>query len=81
MYFRVKLKMKKLTLCCFTCIVFTKLNLTVAFLLIRKTWDAQFVAKVRGPTSMSPHCFHQRMFISIFRIFWAVGRFGEIGPK
>ena len=39
MYFRVNLRMKKLTLCCsFTWIVFIKLNFTVALLLIRKTW-------------------------------------------
>ena len=40
MYFRVSLKMKKTTLCdCFTWIVFVELNFTVAFLLIRKTWE------------------------------------------
>ena len=39
MYFRVNLRMKKLTLCCsFTWIVFIKLNFTVALLLIGKTW-------------------------------------------
>ena len=81
MYFRVNLKMKKPTLCCFTWIVFIELNFTGAFLLIRKTWDARFVDKVRGPTPMYSHCFDQRMFIFIFRIFWAMGRFGEIGPK
>ena len=33
MYFRVNLNMAKPTLCCcFTCIVFIELNLTVAFL-------------------------------------------------
>ena len=48
MYFRVNLKMKKPTLCCFTWIVFIELNLTVAFLLIRKTWDDGFVGKVGG---------------------------------
>ena len=38
-YFRVNLKMKKPMLrCCFTWIVFIKLNFTVALLLIRKTW-------------------------------------------
>ena len=43
MYFRVNLKMKKPTLCCcFTCLVFIELNSTVAFLLIRKTWDYRF---------------------------------------
>ena len=48
MYFRVKLKMKKPTLCCcFTWIVFIELNFTVAFLLIRKIWDDQFAGKER----------------------------------
>ena len=43
MYFRVNLKMKKPTLCCcFTWIVFIELNFTVAFLLIRKTWNDGF---------------------------------------
>ena len=43
MEFRVKLKMKKAMLCCcFTWIVFIELNLTVVFLLIRKTWDYRF---------------------------------------
>ena len=42
------LKMKKPTVCCcFTWIVFTELNLTVAFLLIRKTWDDRFDRKIR----------------------------------
>ena len=41
--------MKKPTLCCsFTWIVFIELNFTVAFLLIRKTWDDQFVGKIGG---------------------------------
>ena len=49
MYFRVNLKMKKPTLCCyFTWIVFTELNLTIAFLLIRKSWDEQFASKKGG---------------------------------
>ena len=49
MYFKVNLKMKKPTLCCcFTWIVFIELNFTVAFLLIRKTWDDQFPGKVGG---------------------------------
>ena len=40
MYFRVNLKMEKATFCCcFTWILFIQLNFTVAFLLIRKTWD------------------------------------------
>ena len=47
MYFRVNLKMEKPMLCfCFTWIVFIELNFTVAFLLIRKTWDDQFTSKV-----------------------------------
>ena len=48
MYFRVNLKMKKSTLCCFAWIVFIELNFTVAFLLIRKIWDYQFSSKVGG---------------------------------
>ena len=51
MYFRVNLnsKLKKPMLyCCFTWIVFIELNFTVAFLLIRKTWNEQFVSKVGG---------------------------------
>ena len=51
MYFRVNLnlKLKKPMLYCyFTWIVFIELNFTVAFLLIRKTWDEQFVSKVGG---------------------------------
>ena len=48
MYFRVNLKTKKTTLCCFTWIVFIELNFTVAFLLTRKTWDDTFASKVRG---------------------------------
>ena len=31
----------------FSWIVFIELNFTVAFLLIRKTWDDQFAGKVR----------------------------------
>ena len=46
MYFRVNLKMKKATLCCFTWIVFIEIHFTVAFLLIRKTWDDRFAGKV-----------------------------------
>ena len=34
--------------CCFTWIVFSELNFTVAFLLIRKTRDDQFTGKVGG---------------------------------
>ena len=53
MYFKVNLKMKKPTLCCcFTWIVFIELNFTVAFLLIRKTWDDQFTGKVGGGGGM-----------------------------
>ena len=49
MYFRVNLKMKKPILCCcFTPIKFLELNVTVAFLLIRKTWDDRFAGKVGG---------------------------------
>ena len=51
MYFRVNLnlKLKKPMLYCyFTWIVFIELNFTVAFLLIRKTWNEQFVSKVGG---------------------------------
>ena len=41
------MKMKQPTLCCyFTWVVFTELNFTVAFLLIRKTLDDKFPAKV-----------------------------------
>ena len=40
--------MKKPKLCCFTWIVFIELNFTVAFLLIRKTWDDRFAGKVQG---------------------------------
>ena len=47
MYLRVNLKIKKPTLrCCFTWIEFIALNFTVAFLLIRKTWDDPFAGKV-----------------------------------
>ena len=47
MHFRTNLIMKKPTLCCcFTWIVFIELNFTVAFLLIRKTWDERFTDKV-----------------------------------
>ena len=49
MYFIVNLKMEKPMLCfCFTRIVFIELNFTVAFLLIRKTWDDQFTGEVEG---------------------------------
>ena len=34
--------------CYFTFIVFIDLNFTVAFLLVRKTWDDQFADKVGG---------------------------------
>ena len=47
MHFRTNFKMEKPTLCyCFTWIVFIELDFTVAFLLIRKTWDDQFAKKV-----------------------------------
>ena len=49
MHFRVNLKMKKQKLYSwFTWTVFIELNFTVAFLLIRKIWDGQFVGKVGG---------------------------------
>ena len=49
MYFRVNLKMKKSTLCCcFTWIVFIELNFTVAFLLIKKTWNDRFAGEMGG---------------------------------
>ena len=49
MCFKVNLNMKKPTLCCcFTWIVFIKLNFTVAFLLIRKSWEDRFASKVGG---------------------------------
>ena len=47
MYFRGNLKWKKPAFCCcFTWIVFVKLNFTAAFQLIRKTWNDRFVGKV-----------------------------------
>ena len=48
MYFRVNWKMEKPMLCCFTWIVFIEVNFTVAFLLIRKTWDDRFTGNVGG---------------------------------
>ena len=49
MYFRVSSKMEKPTLFCyFTRIVFIELHFTVAFLLIRKTWDDRFAGKMGG---------------------------------
>ena len=49
MYVRVNLKTKKTTLCCcFTWIALTELRFTVAFLLLRKTWDDRFFGKVGG---------------------------------
>ena len=49
MYFRVSLKMKKtMFCCCFRWIVFIELNFTVAFLLIRKTWNDQSASNVGG---------------------------------
>ena len=49
MYVIMNLKIKKPTLCCcFTWIVFTELNFTVAFLLLRKTWEDKFAGKVEG---------------------------------
>ena len=47
MYFRVSSKMEKPTLFYyFTRIVFIELHFTVAFLLIRKTWNDRFAGKV-----------------------------------
>ena len=41
--------MKKPTLCyCFAWVVFIELNFTVAFLLIRKTWDDGFAGTAGG---------------------------------
>ena len=48
MYFSVILKIKKPTLRSLTWILFIELNFTVAFLLIRKTWDYQFAGKMKG---------------------------------
>ena len=49
MYFRVSSKMEKPTLFYyFTRIVFIELHFTVAFLLIRKTWNDRFAGKVGG---------------------------------
>ena len=43
----MNLKMKKPTLCCcFTWIEFIELYFTVAFLLIRKTWDDRLTGKL-----------------------------------
>ena len=53
MYFKVNLKMKKPTLCCcFTWIAVIEFNkFTVAFLLIRKTWDGRFASNISIPSS------------------------------
>ena len=40
--------MEKPTLFCFALIAFIELNVTVAFLLIRKAWDDQFTDKSWG---------------------------------
>ena len=49
MYFRVNLKMKKPTLyCSFAWIGFIKLNLKVAFLLLRRSGDGRFLGQVKG---------------------------------
>ena len=43
----MSLKMKKQIFCCsFTWTAFIELNFTVAFLLIRKTWDDRFVSNI-----------------------------------
>ena len=51
MYFiniNIACTLKPTLCCCFTWIVFIELNFTVAFLLIRKTWDDRFAGKVGG---------------------------------
>ena len=49
MYFRVNLNMKmKKPRLLFYMDIFTELNFTVAFLLIRKTWDDGFSSEVGG---------------------------------
>ena len=46
MYFRVNLKMKKPALCCcFTLIVFIKLNFTVVLPLIAKSWVTDLLVR------------------------------------
>ena len=55
MHFRVNLKMKKQTLCCcFTWIVFIKLNFTVAFLLIKKRGLADLLVTFCAPPPPPP---------------------------
>ena len=44
-----ELENEKPTLCCcFTWMLFIELNFTVAFMLIRKTWEDRFADKVAG---------------------------------
>ena len=44
-----ELENEKPTLCCcFTWMLFIELNFTVAFMLIRKTWEDRFAGKVAG---------------------------------
>ena len=46
------LKMEKPVLCvCFTWIVFIELNFTVAFLIIRKTWDDRILGNGKNPSN------------------------------
>ena len=39
---------EKALCCCFTWIIFIELNFTVAFLVIRKTWEDRFASKMGG---------------------------------
>ena len=55
MYFRVNLKMKMPPSCCYSIwIASIELNFTVAFLLIRKTWDGSFVGNSVHPSPFLP---------------------------
>ena len=54
MYFRVNLKMKMPTCCYSIWIASIELNFTVAFLLIRKTWDGSFVGNSVHPSPFLP---------------------------
>ena len=46
---QIELENEKPTLCCcFTWMLFIELNFTVAFMLIRKTWEDRFAGKVAG---------------------------------
>ena len=49
MNFTMNFQMKKPTLCCcFAWIIFTELNFTVAFLVMRKTWEDRFASMMGG---------------------------------